>query len=70
MKMTLGIEQFPMSSLDALKNDLKRFAECEVLPVSTDVQVTCNANVVKCMQVVAIVDRYNILAKNGSSDQQ
>ncbi len=69
MNMRFGIEEFPMSLLDTMKSDLERFVKCEIQQLGTDVQVSCSGDVVQCMQVVAIVDKYNILAKNNSSNR-
>ena len=68
--MSLTIEQFPMLLLDDMKSELKRYAECDVQQFGTDVHVSCEeSNVVKCMEVVAIVDKYNAISINEKKSQ-
>lgn len=61
MKMKLLIEQFPMDSLDYMKSELKRYAECTVDQLgANNILISCDADVVKCMEVLVIADKFNI----------
>lgn len=59
MKMSITISDFPLLLLDTMKQDLSRYAECEVTQLGADVKIVCTANMVKCMEVIAISDKYN-----------
>ena len=48
-----------------MKKELQKYTNCEVLQLGTDVQIKCTADVVKCMEVVAIADKYNFKMDDG-----
>ena len=59
MKMSITICGFPMLLLETMKRDLSKYAKCEVIQLGTDVKIVCEADLVKCMEVIAISDKYN-----------
>jgi len=59
MQMSVVIPEFPLLLLDTMTQELQRYADCEVLQLGTDVKVICTADVVKCTEVIAVVDKYN-----------
>lgn len=59
MKMSIWIADYPMLLLDTMKQELEKYTTCEVVQLGLDVSITCTADVVKCMEVIAIADKYN-----------
>ena len=59
MKMSITICDFPMLLLETMKLELCKYTTCEVTQLGPDVNIVCTADVVKCMEVVAIADKYN-----------
>ena len=60
MKMKLILERCPMDSLEHMKHELARHAEC-VITINkkrTGIIVSCDADVVKCMEVIAIANLF------------
>ena len=58
MKMTLNLEHFSIDSLELMKSELARHVKCEVVQTGTDVAISCNADGVKCMIVIAVADKF------------
>ena len=57
--MSLKLPGFPMKFYDNYIDALANYTECNVQVGGEDtVFVNCSANVVKCMEVVAITDLY------------
>lgn len=59
MKMSITICDFPMLLLETMKRELCKYTTCEVTQLGPDVNITCKADIVKCMEVIAIADKYN-----------
>ena len=59
MKLSILIANYPLLLLDLMKEELAKYTECEVLVLGCDVKIMCQADVVKCMEVIAIADKYN-----------
>ena len=59
MKLAVTISDFPLPLLDSMKQRLEKVAPCDILQSGSEVSVTCNAEMVKCMEVIAVVDKYN-----------
>ena len=59
MKLSILITGYPMLLLDTMKEELAKYTACEVVQLGLDVSITCTADVVKCMEVIAIADKYN-----------
>ena len=56
--MELILEHFPMNSLEHLKSELARHAECAINKEGTNVTISCNADVVKCMEIIVIANLF------------
>lgn len=59
MKMALFIDGFPEKLLENMQRDIAKYADCLTQQHGKTVLVQCEADLVKCMEVIAIVDRYN-----------
>jgi hypothetical protein len=60
MKMKLTIRQISTELLEMMDRELQRYLKCTIQSVDGETQVLCESNdLVKCMEVVAVVDRYN-----------
>lgn len=59
MKISITINDFPLLLLDSMKQELNKYVDCEVVELGSDVKISCSADVVKCMEVVAVCDKYN-----------
>lgn len=59
MKMSITITDFPMLLLESMTRELKKHADCEIHQFGADVNICCKEDVVKCMEVIAIADKYN-----------
>lgn len=59
MKLSITIFCFPLLLLETMQRELAKYAECQVHVFGNDVNIECKADVVKCMEVVAIADKYN-----------
>lgn len=66
LKMSVTLSDFPMSLLDDMKQELHKYTKCEIKQSGTEVQISCTADMVKCMEVVAIADKYNFRANGGN----
>lgn len=60
MNLSITIENFPLLLLDLMKQELSKFTECEVMELGPDVKVTCSSDVVKCMEVIVVCEKYNV----------
>ena len=60
VKMKLILERFPMDSLEHMRNELARHAECVITinKKGTGIIVSCDADVVKCMEVIVITNLF------------
>lgn len=59
MKMSLRLTNFPMKFYDGYVKALSQYAHCRIEIGGEDtVFLSCDANVVQCMEVVAITDLY------------
>lgn len=59
MKMSLTLSNFPMLFFELFTKELAKYAEYSIQVGGEDtVFLTCNADMVKCMEVVAIADKY------------
>jgi hypothetical protein len=56
--MKLTLEDFPMDSFDFMKSELARHAKCKITKSGTKVMIFCDADVVKCMEVIAIANMF------------
>ena len=59
MKMALFVNDFPMALLENMERDLAKYAKCLIQNHGTTVMIQCENDLVKCMEVIAIVDKYN-----------
>lgn len=60
MNLSITIEDFPLLLLDMMKQELNKFTECEVVELGPDVKISCSSDVVKCMEVIAVCEKYNV----------
>lgn len=59
MKMSLTLSDFCMEHFDFFKEQVNRFAPCTVQVGGEDtVFLTCTADMVHCMEVLAVSDLY------------
>lgn len=58
MKLLLGMDNFQMSLYPHLINDLANYASCVVTRENNTVTVELEGDVVECMCVVSVCDRY------------
>lgn len=58
MKMKLVLERFPIDLLDLMESELARHTKCEITQTGTDVTIHCDADVIKCMEVLAVADKF------------
>lgn len=68
MQMSIIICDYPLLLLDTMKQELQKYTNCEVLQLGADVQIKCTADVVKCMEVVAVADKYNFHMDEGDHE--
>ena len=47
-----------MDSLDFMKSELARHAKCKITKSGTKITISCDEDVVKCMEVVVIADMF------------
>ena len=59
MKIKLTIKHFPMDSLEFMKSELARYAECSIEQYNDDILVSCDTDVVKCMEVLVVADKFD-----------
>lgn len=65
MKMALFIDDFPLKLLENMQRDIAKHADCLTKQHGKTVLVQCEADLVKCMEVIAIVDKYNFRMDEG-----
>ncbi len=62
MKVQLTIEQFPMGMLGALREQLKTYPKCDIRPNGPDVEISDEAEMAECLEIVKIIEVYNKIA--------
>lgn len=59
MKMSITLSNFPMSRLSRFIQEVNKYAQCAIEVEGEDtVLVSCEADMVKCQEVVIISDLY------------
>lgn len=58
MRITIGLSDFDMNFYTVLVGELSRYSPCLVTREGAEVTVQAEGDVVKCMSIVAICDKY------------
>lgn len=58
MEMAITIDKFPILLFEQLRKELARHTECKLYQIGGSVRIVCKADVVKCMVVCAIADKF------------
>ena len=60
MRMVIHIDEFPLELLDGLTKQLAIYAPCEIEVVGNGIEVSCSADLVHLMEVLAITELYSM----------
>lgn len=59
MKMNITLSRFPIDRLEKFKEAVSQFAKCDIrIDNENNVSVFCEADMIKCQEVVIISDLY------------
>lgn len=59
MRMSITLSHFPMSHLELFKEAVAQYAKCDIRAnADGSVEVACEADMIKCQEVVIISDLY------------
>lgn len=59
MKMSITLSHFPMDRLEPFKEAVAQYAKCDIrVSADNSVEVACEADMIKCQEVVIISDLY------------
>lgn len=70
MKMALFVDDIPTALLELMQKDLDKYVKCAIQRRDRTLLIQCEADVVKCMEVVAVVDKYNVGSTNEEQRQE
>lgn len=68
MRMCLVIPDFPFEQVENLKARVNTFVLCTVQYDGKNVSVSCDADLVKCMEVISITDLYQFYGGGAHED--
>ena len=73
MRMCLVIPDFPFEQVEQLTARVNTFAPCNVQYDGKNVSVSCEADLVKCMEVISVTDLFQFYGgeknENSTEDQ-
>lgn len=68
MRMCLVIPDFPFEQVERLKERVNAFASCNVQYDGKNVSVSCEADLVKCMEVISVTDLFQFYGGEKDED--
>lgn len=68
MRMCLVIPDFPFEQVENLKARVNTFVLCNIQYDGKNVSVSCDADLVKCMEVISITDLYQFYGGGNHED--
>ena len=68
MRMCLTIPDFPFDQLERLKARVNTFVPCNVQYDGKNVSVSCEADLVRCMEVISVTDLFQFYGGDKSED--
>lgn len=68
MRMCLTIPDFPFEQVEQLKARVNTFADCSVQYDGKNIAISCDADLVKCMEVISVTDLFQFYGGEKGDD--